>query len=725
MRKIILFTSFVWLLSLSISAAYSQNVLTVEGIFGSNQYAARELRNVQWSPEGDKFTYYEYESSTRKRLIKQVDLQTGEPSVLIDSDQVDVLQPESQQKRFTIPNYHPSPTGETVLLPSRGDLYLYTMKSGKTKRLTDDPEEERDPRFSPDGKKIAYLKNQNLMVLDLDSGLETPLTDQGTEDLLIGRFDWVYEEEFGIRTGFFWSSDSRSIAYFELNQSLEPVFPIVDFIPLYSRVETMRYPKAGGQNPTVRIGVVSIDDGRTTWMDIGRETDIYIPRIAWLNDSRHLAIQRLNRDQNQLDLLIADVATGESEHILTEQDPEGWIDYVENWIFLQNNQRMIWMSERSNWNHLYLYDLKGNLIRQLTGGDWDVVELIHVDEKEEAVYFIGTEKSTIERHIYKTGLDGKGLQRLTKEEGWHEIDMSPDGQHYLDTYSNIMTPPRTTLHQSNGTPIKVIESGEIEALKEITLIEPEFFTITTNDDLELNAFMIKPKNFDSQQTYPVLVYTYGGPGSQRVQNSWGINRINFHLWHELMAQKGYIIFCVDNRGTGFKGNGFQNLVYRNLGKAVIDEIQGAEYLRSLPYVDRSRIGIWGWSGGGYMTALAMIKGTEYFKVGVAVASVTDHRNYDTIWTERYMDQPEDNEDGYNDSNPITHINDYQGGLLLIHGTADDNVHLSNTMQLVYALQNARKPFDLMIYPRKLHSITGYDTQVHLFNKITDYFLDHL
>ncbi len=724
-RKMILLASFMRLLFISVSALDAQNVLTVEGIFGSNQYATKELRNVQWSPDGDAFTCYEYDSSTRRRLIKQIDLQTGEPSVLIDSDHVDVLQPETQEKRFTIPNYHPSPAGETILLPSRGDLYLYTMASERTKRLTDDPKEERDPRFSPDGQKIAYLKNHNLMTLDLDSGVETSLTSQGTENLLVGRFDWVYEEEFSIRTGFFWSPDSRYIAYFELNQFLEPVFSIVDFIPLYSRVETMRYPKAGDQNGTVRIGVVSIDNGRTTWMDIGRETDIYIPRIAWLNDSRHLAIQRLNRDQNQLDLLIADVTSGESEQLLTEKDSEGWMNHVDHWMFLQDSQRMIWLSERSNRDHLYLYDLQGNLIRQLTDGEWDVVELIHVDEKKETVYFIGTEKSLIERHLYQVGLDGNGFQRLTKEEGWHKIDMSPDGTHYLDTYSNITTPPRTTLHQSNGSPIKVIESGEIDALKEIALIEPEFFTITTDDGLELNAYMIKPDNFDPGQIYPVLVYTYGGPESQRVQNSWCLNRINFHLWHELMVQKGYIIFCVDNRGTGFKGNDFKNLIYRNLSKAVIDEMQGAEYLRSLPYVDGSRIGIWGWSGGGYMTTLAMTKGASYFKVGVAVAPVTDHRNYDTIWTERYMGQPEDNEDGYDDSNPITHIDNYQGGLLLIHGMADDNVHLSNSMQLVYALQNARKPFNLMIYPRKLHSIRGYDTQVHLFNLITDYFLEHL
>ena len=725
MRTIILSTCAICVLFLSIPIGYPQKALTVEDIFGTDQYLPKELRNVQWSQEGDAFTYYEYESSIRRRLIKQYDLRTGKLTVLIDSDQVDVLRPESQEKRFVVPNYTPSPTGETILLPSRGDLYLYIIESGETKRLTDDPLEERDPRFSPDGKKIAYLKNHNLVILDLASGLETALTDQGTEDLLIGRFDWVYEEEFDIRTGFFWSPDSRFIAYFELNQTLEPEFPIVDFIPVYNRVQTMRYPKAGGQNGTVQIGVVSINDGKTIWMNTGRETDIYIPRIAWLNDSRHLAIQRLNRDQNRLDLLIGDVTTGESRLILTEEDPEGWVDYVKDWAFLKDNRHLIWPSERSNWNHLYLYDLQGNLIRQLTRGNWDVVKLIHVDETKEVVYFIGTEKSSIERHLYKIGLDGKEFQRLTEEEGWHDIAMSPDGANYLDVFSNITTPPRTALYQSSGRQVKMIESGEIEALKGILLGKVEFLTIITDDGLELNAFMIKPENFHPEHLYPVLVYTYGGPSSQRVENSWCMNRTTFYLYHQLMAQKGYIIFCVDNRGTGLKGNDFKNRVYRNIGLAVTDEIQGAKYLHTLQYVDSSRIGIWGWSGGGYMTCMAMTKGARYFKVGVAVAPLIDLRNYDTIWIERYMDQPQDNVNGYEESNPITHINQYQGGLLLIHGTADDNVHLSNTMQMAYALQNAGKAFDLMIYPGKLHDIEGYGTQVHLFHKITDYFLNNL
>ncbi len=349
--------------------------------------------------------------------------------------------------------------------------------------------------------------------------------------------------------------------------------------------------------------------------------------------------------------------------------------------------------------------------------------LVRVDEKKKTVYFLSREKSALECHLYKVGLDGKGFQRLTTEEGWHSINISPDAKYYLDVFSNVSISPKTILCRRDGRKIRVVESGEIESLKEYKLVVPEFFTMTTHDGLRLNAYMVKPVDFDTTKKYPVLVYTYGGPGSQIVRNSWRVGRGN--LWHQLMLQKGYIVFGVDNRGTGTKGNDFMNLVYRNIGLGVADQINGAKYLRTLPYVDGNRIGIWGWSGGGYMTCLALTKGAEYFKAGVAVAPVSDFRNYDTIWTERYMDQPQDNEKGYDESNPINYINHYRGGLFLIHGSGDDNVHLSNTLQMAYALQNARKPFELMIYPRKLHGIRGRDTQVHLFNAITDYLLKNL
>jgi len=714
--------SFILLFVFFTSSSFSQKLLTVEDIFGTSKFASKTLEMIQWTPDNRAFTYFMKDEKTDRLFIKRVDLKTGKKTILIDSKKVKVLEEPRGEKRFTLNNYFWSPNGKYILLPSGNDIFLFDIKMKKVRQLTHDKAEERDPRFSPDSKKIAYLKNHNLFVLNIASGKESQLTNQGTENLLIGRFDWVYEEEFGIRTGFFWSPDSKHIAYFQLDQSCEPEFPIVDFIPIHNKSPKMRYPNPGDANAIVKIGVVPVEGGKTVWMDIGKKTDIYIPRIKWLNDSQHLAIQRLNRDQNRLYLLFADITTGKSHLILTEDDPHGWVDYNTDITFLKDNRHFIWSSERTNWKHLYLYTLDGIPVKQLTDGNWDVVQLVRVDEKKKLVYFIGTRKSAIERHLYCVDFDGKGFRRLTTEDGWHHINMSPNCRYYIDVFSNAVTPPRTTLYKSNGLKVRILESGKIETLKDYKLSAPKFFTITTKDSLKLNAFMIKPVNFNSAKKYPVLIYTYGGPGSQIVRNAWGGT---LGLWHQLMAQKGYIIFGVDNRGTGFKGNKFKNIVYRDIGLGVIDQINGAKYLKSLPYVDGSRIGIWGWSGGGWMTCMAMTKGAKFFKTGVAVAPVTDFRNYDTIWTERYMDQPRDNEKGYDDSNPINYVDNYSGGLLLIHGTSDDNVHMSNTMQLAYALENARKPFDLMIYPRKLHGIGGINTRVHLFNKITEYILRNL
>ena len=717
--------SELWIVAIvfwGLNATLAQNSLTVEDIFGTSKYASKTLRGVQWIPDGRAITYYETDDEGDGKRIMLYDVKSGKRSVLINSETTEALGSPGYEKRHLIRNYHWSPTGKHILLPSGNDLYLFDVKSKKVRKLTEDDAEERDPAFSPDGNKIAYLKHHNLTVLDLNTGEEMQVTTHGTKDLLIGRFDWVYEEEFGIRTGFFWSPDSKRLAYFEVDQSGENEFPIVDFIPIHNTCSWMRYPKAGDANAVVRIGVVPALGGETVWMDIGQETDIYIPRIGWLPESKHVVIQRMNRDQNHLELLFADASTGSSEGVLTETDTEGWLYANDDLTLLKGKPQFVWSSERSNWVHLYLCDYNGKVIRQLTDGEWDVTQLVYVDEKNGVAYFMATEKSSIERHFYRIGLNGKGFRRLSPETGWHGIDMSPDGKYYLDMHSDVSTPPKTALYQNDGKKVRIVESGEIEALKDVELSVPEFFTLTTDDGPALNAYIIKPPDFDPSMKYPVIVYTYGGPNSQTVRNGW---RGNQGLWYQILLEKGFILFGVDNRGTGYKGNDFMNIVYRNMGLGLTDQINGAKYLRSLPYVDGQRIGIWGWSGGGWMTCMAMTKGGGHFKAGVAVAPVSDFRNYDTIWTERYMDQPRDNPEGYDASNPINFIDNYRGGLLLIHGDADDNVHVSNTIQMAFALQNARKPFDMMIYPQKLHGIGGQDTQVHLFNKITNFFLDEL
>jgi dipeptidyl-peptidase-4 len=711
------------LLAIGFAPAYSQKILTIEDIYGNPKLLPRTIRGVEWTPDGKAFTFYERDPASGKLIIKRHTLKSGKETIILGADITGVLEVEKFEKRFSLANYSLCSDGTSILIPSRNDLFLYSIQTKSLRRLTFDDLEERDPRFSPDGQKIAYLKKNNLYVLQIATGEEIQLTSQGSEDLLVGRFDWVYEEEFGIRTGFFWSPDSRYIAYFQINQTQERTFPIADFVPIVNEAPSMHYPKAGDVNGIARVGIVPAGGGKTVWMDLGPNQDIYIPRIQWLNDSSRLAMQRLNRKQNKLYLLLGDTATGKTQMIFTDEDSNGWVDYSDDWTFLKDNRHFIWLSERSNRNHLYIYDINGTPVQQITAGQWDVTRLVRVDEKRKTVYFIATEKSTIERHLYVIGLDGKGLRRLTTEEGFHAVTMPPDCDYFMDVFSNVSTPYRTSLYRNSGKQVRILEPGTIRGLEDYDLAAPEFFTMSTDDGLELNAYIMKPVDFDPAKKYPVLINTYPGPGAQVVQNNWNSGKGS--LWHQLMLQNGYLIFAVDGRGTGFRGNHFKNMIYRNLGIGITDQINGAKYLRSLPYVDGSRIGIWGWSGGGWGTCMALTLGAGYFKAGVAVASVTDFRNYDTIWTERYMDLPQNNPEGYAASNPMEYIDIYRGGLLLIHGSSDDNVHLSNTLQFAYALQNARKPFEMMIYPRKLHGIGGSDTRIHLFTLITDFFMKNL
>jgi dipeptidyl-peptidase-4 len=507
-----------------------------------------------------------------------------------------------------------------------------------------------------------------------------------------------------------------------------PEFPIVDFVPVENEVQSTRYPKAGENNSIVRVGVVSIDNPHIIWFDLGNETDIYVPRIRWLPDSQSLAIYRLNRAQNRLELMFGDVTSGSTRTVLVEEDSSGWIDIYDDLTFLSDGERFIWSSNRDGFKHLYLYDVHGRLIRQLTEGSWEVDSLVTVDEERGFVYLSAGKENVWDRDLYKVDLNGEGLTRLSEQEGWHSIDMNPSCEYYLDSFSDFTTPTIVSLHSSDGKMLDTVEPNEAlsQALKEYRLSRPDFFSFETDYGVKLNALMIKPPDFDPSKKYPVLVYVYGGPGSQTVVNAWDSDSRRRQLWHEMMAQNGYIIFTVDNRGTGGRGKDWMKAVYRQLGEVEVqDQIAGVEYLRRLAYVDSTRIGIWGWSYGGYMTLMCMLKGADYFRVGIAVAPPTDWRNYDSIYTERYMGKPQDNLERYTISSAITHAKDLKGKLLLIHGTSDDNVHMSNSMQLAYAFEKAHIPFDLMIYPRQMHHIDDQDLRLHLFHSMTSYVLENL
>jgi dipeptidyl-peptidase-4 len=483
-----------------------------------------------------------------------------------------------------------------------------------------------------------------------------------------------------------------------------------------------RYPTAGGANPIVRVLVAPLNGAESRVMDIGGETDIYIPRVNWLTDSKHIAIQRLNRAQTMLELLIADASTGKSRMILNQSDAN-WINISDDLYFLKDGKRFLWSSEQSGYRHLYLYDLEGKQLAQLTKGDWEVSAVDAVDETKGLVYFTATEKSPRERHVYRVALDGTGFTRVTKEEGTHAAVFAPNSAAFYDTYSNIAAPPRQDLFRADGSRIATINENKIAELADYHLSPMEFVAVKSRDGVQLNASLIKPPNFDAQKKYPVLVYTYGGPHAQVVRNAWG--GANF-LWHELMAQKGYIIFSLDNRGSAGRGHAFETPLHFRMGaQELSDQRDGVQYLKSLPYVDASRIGIWGWSYGGHMTLHAMFEAGDDFKAGFAGGPVTDWRYYDSIYTERYLGLPQKNEKGYQDSSPVKYAAQLKGKLMIAHGTGDDNVHFANTLAVINDLIETGKYVEVLAFPGRGHGVSDPPARRILMQRVTQFFIDNL
>jgi dipeptidyl-peptidase-4 len=497
---------------------------------------------------------------------------------------------------------------------------------------------------------------------------------------------------------------------------------MVDFESFTGEAEMQRYPVAGGKNPVVRVLVAPLSGGEPRVMDTGSDTGIYIPRVNWVPDSRHLAIQRLNRDQNQLDLLLADVATGKSSTLLTEKD-QYWINVNDDLHFFKDSKRFLWASERSGFNHLYLYDLAGKQLAQLTKGDWAVSGLNGVDEGKGTVYFGATEKSATQRHLYRVSLDGSGFARISKDEGVHTVQLSPDAAFYLDTYSNSMTPPRQDLYRVDGQRSATVNENNVPELAQYHLSPVEFLTVNSRDGVTLNAFLIKPPYFDPAKKYPVIVYTYGGPHVQVVLNAWGGSSF---LWHQMMAQKGYVIFALDNRGSFGRGHAFESPIYHHMGvQELADQRDGVAWLQKQSWVDSARIGIWGWSYGGHMTLHAMFEASDLFKVGFAGGPVTDWHYYDSIYTERYMGLPDKNSSGYKDSSPASHAAGLKGKLLIAHGTGDDNVHYSNTLSVINDLIGDGKYVEVIAAPGRGHGVSDPPARKIVWDRVTQFFLDNL
>jgi dipeptidyl-peptidase-4 len=587
--------------------------------------------------------------------------------------------------------------------------------------------------FSPDGNKIAYVRENNLYYYDLTTRKEETITTDGKVNAIInGATDWVYEEEFAIWKGFEWSPNSDKIAFYRFDESKVREFEMAIYGKLYPSQTKFKYPKAGESNSVITILVHDVRSQLNAEMEIGKETDIYIPRIQFTNDNNVLAIQRLNRLQNKLEILLANTSSGNSKVIYTEEN-KYYVDVIDKLTFLNDNKTFILNSEKTGFNHLYQYNLEGKLVKQITTGNFDVDALYGYDSKTKTIYYSSPEyiegktskTLSAERFVYSIGLNGKNKKLLTPKHGWNAAIFNGTLSYFLNTWSNINTPPVYSIYSAAGKELRLLESNEKlnNSLSNFTIAKAEFMPIKNALGNDLNAFIIKPSNFDATKKYPVLMYAYNGPGHQLAVDRWmGMN----YFYYQALANKGYIVFCADARGTGFKGEEFKKCTYLNLGKYEIeDQIDLAKQLGKLPYVDAARIGFWGWSYGGYMASLAISKGADVFKSAIAVAPVTNWRYYDNIYTERYMRTPQENGKNYDDNSPINHVEKIKGNYLIIHGTADDNVHFQNTVEMLDAMIKKNIKFDSEFYPNKNHGISGGKTRYHLYNKMFNFWLEKL
>lgn len=714
-----------------------REALSIERIFAKPSLTGVTIGKVLWSPDGQYVAYartdadadaanlwlFDATAGKGRQLVKAEDLFKGEQRF---SKEEEMLRERTRQAGRGITNFFWSPDSRQIYVPIAGDVFSVDVESGKVWEIIGTPETEFDPKISPTGTHLAFVRNGDLYVLDVKSGSELRLTSDASNKIKNGISEFVAQEEMDRTTGYWWSPDATHIAYLQIDNSPVGEFIIPDFISPYTDIERQEYPKAGKANTIVRVGVISSSGGTTRWLDLGANTDIYVARVDWLPDATTLAAQRQSRNQDTLDVLLFNTRDGSSTLLLREVN-HPWVSLHDDLRFLAGKKQFVWSSERDGFNHLYLYDMKGNIVNRITKGEWDVEKLISVDERNSVVFFTATEKSALERHLYSVKLDGSGFKRLTSSDGHHEVTMGPDQRRYADKYSSLTRPPLLALMDVAKKSAAMIEQNPPTEVEKYVLPKPAFLSVTTADGVSLNAMLIKPMQFDATKKYPVIVYVYGGPTSQVVFNRWGAGGgMERALWHRMMAERGYIVFAVDGRGTPGRGRAFQNVLHKRMGYwEVKDQLSGVVFLQSLPYVDAGRIMIWGKSYGGYMTCMTLFTAGEAFKLGISLAPVVDWKNYDTHYTERYLEHPDENEEGYRLGSPLYHAVNLDKKLLLVHGAVDDNVHFQESVLLAHALQKENKQFDFMLYPKATHAFAGSVVGVHLYNLLTRYIHDNL
>lgn len=634
----------------------------------------------------------------------------------------------------SVDDYQFSPDERLILLTTgkktvyrysfTAEYYIWDMVEKTLERLSANGG-QRLATFSPDNRYVAFVRDNNLFVKDLATGGEDQVTTDGEYNHIInGAPDWVYEEEFELKQAYAWSPDGKRIAYYKFDEGHVRLFNMTSYGGLYPEWYQFKYPKAGEQNSFVTLHVYDLSDRRIREIRTGEEKDQYIPRIEWTTDPVRLSFLRLNRLQNKLELLVADVRDGQSECILTEEETEYIAQPDDDKVtFLEDGSHFLFVSEKDGYKHIYLYDMNGHQINPVTQGNWDVNELLGHDPARGQVYYSSCEESSINQSIYRIAIDGSKKKKLSKDKGWNTAVFSKGFRYYVHYHSSATTPRIVTLHEADGRQIKVLLDNRMMTgyARTIGLGTKEFLTISAADGTELNAWMIKPVDFDPHRNYPLFMFVYGGPESQEVKDEW-----DYEQWFYQLVPMGYIVACVDNRGTGGKGEAFRKCTYMRLGELeTADQVAAARYLSNLSYIDKERIGIYGWSYGGYMASLCMTRGNGIFKAGIAVAPVTNWKYYDSIYTERYMRTPKENNKGYEDNSPLNHASELQGRFLLIHGMSDDNVHFQNSVDFANALIETDIQFDMMFYPGQNHGIRGGNSRNHLYQKMLYFILTNL
>lgn len=717
-----------------LSASALAAPLTLERLFAEPALSGTAPKSLAYSPDGSRITYLKGKASDASRLdLWQYDIKAKQHSLLVDADSLvkgaEVLSDEEKARRERlrlfasgIVSYQWSKDGKALLFPLNGDLYYVELANGKARKLTNTAEFETDAQISPKGRFVSFVREQNLYVIDLTNNKEQQLTFDGKGDVKNAMAEFVAQEEMHRMTGYWWAPDDSKIAYTQFDESKVPLAVRNEIYADEIKLFNQRYPFAGAANVTIRLGVVGVGQAKTQWIDTGAASDIYLPRVQWSQDPNLLTYQWQQRDQQKLELRAVNLTTQQQRVLLTETS-KTWINLHDSLKFLRDKKHFVWASERDGFNHLYLYSLDGGKPKQLTQGAWIVNELEAVDEQAGLLYFTGRKDTPLESHLYTVPVKGGAIKRLTSPDASHSVVVAENGSGFLDSWSAVTSLPKVALRDQQGELVTTLEANELTEQHPLTpyaadLVQPRFGTLKAEDGQVLHYRIFEPKQLKPGHKYPVVVGVYGGPGAQRVTNSWSPK----DLYFQYLVQQGYIVFQLDNRGSENRGKQFEDAIYKKLAVAEInDQKVGVDYLRSLPYVDAKHIGIYGHSYGGYMSIMAMFKAGDYFAAGVSGAPVTDWALYDTHYTERYLGHPAQNADGYRDSAVFPYVDGLKGKLLIYHGMADDNVLFTHSTKLFSLLQSKGKPFEMMTYPGSKHAMFGQPVQTHLHQTITEFF----